>query len=200
MPIDPICGMTVDEDTPFKKEVGGRTYYFCSEHCLRTFENPERELKSMKRRVTIALSGVLLIGLLRVIAFLTLAAGVCLISWAPIPQLPWFTWGYWLFLLTTPVQFIGGWSFYKGAFEALKSGRTNMDVLISMGTLTAYFFSVFVLFFPGVLPVPKGRVLRGLGGHHRVRAHRQVHGGLHEGQHVGCGEEADGHAAEHWPG
>ncbi len=154
MPVDPICGMSVDVDTPFKKEVGGRTY-FCSEQCLRTFENPERELKSMKRRVTIALSGVLLIGLLRVIAFLTLAAGVSLITWAPIPQLPWFTWGYWLFILTTPVQFIGGWSFYKGAFEALKGGTTNMDVLISMGTLTAYLFSVVVLFFPGLLPVPK---------------------------------------------
>ncbi|WP_174590925.1 heavy metal translocating P-type ATPase [Methanocella conradii] len=155
MPIDPICGMSVEVDTPFKREVGGRTYYFCSEQCLRTFENPERELKSMKRRVTIALSGVLLIGLLRVIAFLTLAAGVSIITWAPIPQLPWFTWGYWLFILTTPVQFIGGWSFYKGAFEALKGGTTNMDVLISMGTLTAYLFSVVVLFFPGLLPVPK---------------------------------------------
>ena len=155
MPVDPICGMSVDVDTPFKKEVGGRTYYFCSEQCLRTFENPERELKSMKHRVTIALSGVLLIGLLRVIAFLTLAAGVSLITWAPIPQLPWFTWGYWLFILTTPVQFIGGWSFYKGAFKALKGGTTNMDVLISMGTLTAYLFSVIVLFFPGLLPVPK---------------------------------------------
>lgn len=101
------------------------------------------------------MSGVLLIGLLRVIAFLTLAAGVSLITWAPIPQLPWFTWGYWLFILTTPVQFIGGWSFYKGAFKALKGGTTNMDVLISMGTLTAYLFSVVVLFFPGLLPVPK---------------------------------------------
>ena len=107
----------------------------------------------MRRRVTVALSGVLLIALLRVIALVTLAAGVSLISWAPIPQLPWFTWGYWLFLLTTPIQFIGGWSFYKGAYTALKSRRTNMDVLIALGTSTAYFFSVFVLFFPGVLPV-----------------------------------------------
>jgi Cu+-exporting ATPase len=155
MPIDPICRMTVDTSTPFKKEVGGRIYYFCSENCLRTFENPERELKSMKRRVAVAVSGVLLIGLLRVIAFFTLAAGVTLVTWAPIPQLPWFTWGYWLFILTTPIQFIGGWSFYKSAFKALRAGYTNMDLLISMGTLTAYFFSVIVLFFPGLLPVPE---------------------------------------------
>lgn len=155
MPVDPVCRMTVETSTPFKKEIGGRTYYFCSETCLRTFEAPEKEMKSLKRRVSIALTGVLAIAVLRVVAMLTLAAGVSLISWAPIPQLPWFTWGYWLFILTTPVQFIGGWTFYKGAYKALRAGTLNMDVLISMGTLTAYFFSVFVLFFPGVLPVPE---------------------------------------------
>jgi len=153
MPRDPVCGMYVDEKTAIKKVIGGRTYYFCMESCLKTFEDPERQLKSMKRRVTIALSGVLLLAALRVVAMLTLAAGVTLVTWAPIPSLPWFTWGYWLFILTTPVQFIGGWSFYSGAYAALKARRANMDLLISMGTLTAYFFSVFVLFFPGILPV-----------------------------------------------
>lgn len=107
----------------------------------------------MRRRVSLALSGVLVIAFLRVLAFVTLAAGVSLISWAPIPQLPWFTWGYWLFFLTTPVQIFGGWSFYKGAYTAIKAGKGNMDVLIALGTSVAYLFSVFVLFFPGVLPV-----------------------------------------------
>lgn len=158
MPIDQVCKMTVDESMPFKAEVGGRMYYFCSQDCLQTFLSPERELKSMRRRVSVALSGVLLIALLRVVALATLAAGVSLLSWVPIPQLPWFTWGYWLFLLTTPVQFIGGWSFYKGTYTALKAGKANMDVLIALGTSTAYFFSVFVLFFPGVLPVAERNV------------------------------------------
>lgn len=153
MPIDPVCKMTVDESSPFKAEVGGRMYHFCSQDCMSTFMSPEKEVKSLRRRVAVALSGVLLIAFLRVVAFLTLAAGVSLISWAPIPQLPWFTWGYWLFLLTTPVQIIGGWSFYKGSITALKAGKANMDVLIALGTTTAYLFSVFVLFFPGVLPV-----------------------------------------------
>jgi len=84
---------------------------------------------------------------------LTLAAGVTLIMWAPIPALPWFTWGYWLFLITTPVQFIGGWTFYKGAYHAVKNKALNMDFLVAMGTLTAWGFSSFILFFPGVLPV-----------------------------------------------
>jgi len=150
---DPVCGMRVSKTNSIKKYFDGRIHYFCSEECVRKFESPEEELKSMKKRVSLALSGVLVIALLRVIAMLTLAAGVSIISWAPIPSLPWFTWGYWLFILTTPVQFIGGWTFYKGAYNAIKNKSMNMDFLIAMGTLTAYFFSVFVLFFPGVLPV-----------------------------------------------
>lgn len=150
---DPVCGMEVDEATSIKKVIGGRTYYFCMESCMLRFEDPEKELKSMKQRVAVALSGVMILAALRVVATLSLAAGATLVTWAPIPALPWFTWGYWLFLLTTPVQFIAGWSFYKGAYVALKAHRANMDVLIALGTSTAYFFSVFVLFFPGVLPV-----------------------------------------------
>ena len=153
MPIDPICKMKVDEGTPFKTELGGRMYYFCAQDCLQTFLSPEQELKSMKRRATVALTGVLLIAFLRVVALFALAAGVSLISWAPIPNLPWFTWGYWLFILTTPVQIFGGWSFYKGAWTAIKARRANMDFLIALGTTTAYVYSLIVLFFPGLLPV-----------------------------------------------
>ncbi|MEB3780274.1 MAG: YHS domain-containing protein [Desulfurococcales archaeon] len=46
MPIDPVCGMNVPEDTEFKAEYGGKTYYFCCEHCMLKFKNnPERYLK-----------------------------------------------------------------------------------------------------------------------------------------------------------
>ena len=56
---DLICGMMVDKATALTAERSGRTYYFCSAACQRTFEDPERELSSMRRRVTIALTGVL---------------------------------------------------------------------------------------------------------------------------------------------
>jgi Cu+-exporting ATPase len=154
---DPICGMVISKagavTAGLTAERGGRTWYFCSPACKHTFEDPERELKSMRTRVTIALSGVLALAILRAGAFLALAAGATILSWAPIPALPWFTWGVWLFLLVTPVQFIGGWSFYKGAWTAIRSRAINMDFLIALGTSVAYFYSVAVIFFPEVLPV-----------------------------------------------
>ncbi len=150
---DPICGMVVEKSAALKTERGGRTYYFCSAGCQRTFESPEQELKAMKTRVMIALTGVLALAVLRAAAFLALAAGATLVTWAPIPALPWFTWGMWLFILVTPVQFIGGWGFYVGTWNAIKARSINMDTLIALGTTVAYLYSVAVIFFPDVLPV-----------------------------------------------
>ena len=95
---------------------------------------------------------MLALAILRAAAFLALATGATIVTWAPIPALPWFTWGMWLFILVTPVQFIGGWTFYKGTWAALKSRSINMDTLIAVGTTTAV-YSVAVIFFPWVLPV-----------------------------------------------
>ncbi len=155
---DPVCGMRVSKTNSIKKQFDGRIHYFCSEECVRKFESPEDELKRMKKRVTVAVSGIFIIAVLRLIAMFTLAAGVSLVSWVPIPSLPYFTWGIWLFIITTPVQFIGGWTFYKGAYKAVMNKSLNMDFLIAMGTLTAYIYSMFVVFLPGVLPVDEKNV------------------------------------------
>ncbi len=45
-------------------------------------------------------------------------------------------------LLATPVQFIAGFTFYRGAYFALRNGSANMDVLVSLGTSAAYFYSL----------------------------------------------------------
>ncbi|MBI5946964.1 MAG: heavy metal translocating P-type ATPase [Chloroflexi bacterium] len=150
---DPICGMVIDKATALHAERNGRVYYFCSPNCLRTFESPEQELKAMRTRVSIALTAVLLLAIGRAAAFIALAAGATLLTWAPVPGLPWLTWGRWLFVLVTPVQFFGGWTFYKGAWSAIRTRAINMDFLIALGTSTAYLYSVAVVFFPSVLPV-----------------------------------------------
>lgn len=53
--------------------------------------------------------------------------------------------GYILFLLATPIQFIAGASFYRGAWGALKNKTSSMDTLVALGTSAAYFYSVAVL-------------------------------------------------------
>ncbi len=49
-------------------------------------------------------------------------------------------------VLATPVQFIVGWPFYRGAYNALRNGSANMDVLVALGTSSAYFFSLANMF------------------------------------------------------
>ncbi len=34
---DPVCGMTVEEDTAFHAEREGKTFYFCSDACRQKF-------------------------------------------------------------------------------------------------------------------------------------------------------------------
>ena len=53
-----------------------------------------------------------------------------------------------LFILTTPVQFWVGRSFYSGLKILFKYQRADMNTLISVGTLAAYFYSSAVTFLP----------------------------------------------------
>ncbi|MDP3997684.1 MAG: heavy metal translocating P-type ATPase [bacterium] len=46
------------------------------------------------------------------------------------------------FVLATPVQFIIGSGFYKGAWSSLRMKTFNMDSLIAIGTSSAYFYSL----------------------------------------------------------
>ena len=53
----------------------------------------------------------------------------------------------WQMALATIVQFGLAIPFYKSAWGSIKGGLANMDVLVSLGTLTIYFYSVFMLFY-----------------------------------------------------
>ena len=52
-----------------------------------------------------------------------------------------------------PVYVWSGWKIHKGAWASLLSGRTNMDVLIHLGTTVAFVWSVCVVWAP-TLPNP----------------------------------------------
>jgi len=47
-------------------------------------------------------------------------------------------------ILATPVQLWIGWRFYSGAWNALRGGAGNMDVLVALGTSMAWLYSVVV--------------------------------------------------------
>ncbi|MBA4149857.1 MAG: cation-translocating P-type ATPase [Verrucomicrobia bacterium] len=56
------------------------------------------------------------------------------------------SWYQWVaFVLATIVQVFGGARFYRGAWAQLKIGNSNMDTLVSLGSTTAYIYSLWVL-------------------------------------------------------
>lgn len=55
-----------------------------------------------------------------------------------------------LFFLASVNFAVGGTFFLKGAYKSLKNKSTNMDVLVALGTGTAYVYSILTtFFFPG---------------------------------------------------
>ena len=133
---DPVCGMPVDEEhAAFKAEKGGKTYYFCSEGCMLTFLQPDRELRKLRN-----------------LAIFSLTLGFTLMALMFLPNPPLFSHHIWGLLLATPVQFIAGWRYYSGAWGALKARTANMDTLIVIGSTTAWGYSAFVVLFPALAP------------------------------------------------
>lgn len=66
------------------------------------------------------------------------------LPWVPaLLQNTWFQ-----LILTAPVQFWCGYSFYINTWKALKRHAATMDTLIALGTSAAYFYSVFATLFP----------------------------------------------------
>ncbi len=130
---DPVCGMYVDETkVSLVATVHGRQYYFCSETCLETFLEPEKEMRTLK--------------LLLIFSF-SLSIPTLILSF--LPGLDITIRNFVLFGLATPVQFIAGWRYYRGTLDAIKNRMANMDSLIAVGTSAAWGYSTVVTFFPG---------------------------------------------------
>ncbi|OGN00261.1 MAG: copper-translocating P-type ATPase [Candidatus Yanofskybacteria bacterium RIFCSPHIGHO2_02_FULL_41_29] len=52
---------------------------------------------------------------------------------------------YWI--LSTPIQFIIAWPFYRNTFTSIRVGSANMDVLVVLGTTAAYLYSTIGFLF-----------------------------------------------------
>src|SRR3989344_8262085 len=57
-------------------------------------------------------------------------------------------WIFWL--LATPIQFGVGWPFIQGAITALRAGSASMDVLVVLGTGSAYLLSTIGFLFSDI--------------------------------------------------
>ncbi len=56
------------------------------------------------------------------------------------------------FVLSTPVVLWAGWPFFRRGWSSLVSRHLNMFTLIALGTGTAYVYSLFATFAPGLFP------------------------------------------------
>lgn len=57
----------------------------------------------------------------------------------------WMISAWWQWALATPVQVLLGARFYRGAYRALLAGSGNMDLLVALGTSSAYGLSLYLL-------------------------------------------------------
>ena len=66
---------------------------------------------------------------------------------AMVPAAQFDHWQWISLALASPVVIWGGWPFHQMAWKTLKHGSAGMDTLISIGTLAAYFWSLYALLF-----------------------------------------------------
>lgn len=81
----------------------------------------------------------------RLIICAILAAPVIVLAMIPPLQFPYWQWVS--LLLTIPVVLWGAYPFHHAAFVNARRATTTMDTLISLGTLAAFIWSLYALFF-----------------------------------------------------
>ena len=131
--------MFVPDTTDLVYEKDGEKYYFCSTTCLETFKSPEIEISKLRFKLLVAWS------LSIPVLLITYLTGYFALK------------DYLLFALATPVQVYSGRGFYNGAWNSIKQRTSNMDLLVALGTTTAYLFSLIVT-FAGPSFIPAGSV------------------------------------------
>lgn len=79
----------------------------------------------------------------RLLVSLGLTIPVIALSMIPALQFP--HWPLWALTLATPVVFWGAWPLHHAAWTNLRHGAATMDTLVSLGVLTSYLWSAWML-------------------------------------------------------
>ena len=84
---------------------------------------------------------------IRLIVAVVLSVPVLLVSMIPPLQFP--AWQWVSFALATPVVWWCGWTFHRGAWQALRHRGFSMDSLVSLGSAVAWAWSAVAVIFLG---------------------------------------------------
>ncbi len=75
------------------------------------------------------------------------ALTIPVVAMSMIPALQFDNWQWLCLTLAAPVVVWGGWPFHRAAVLNARHGATSMDTLISVGTVAAFVWSLYALFF-----------------------------------------------------
>ena len=129
-------------------DLGYRAVEVAGEGRVEDRERPMREsaIRGWRTRfwVSAILTVPIVLGALRDFHYL----GRVIPAFLSIPYLQW--------ALATPIQFWGGWPFYRGTWAGLKHATADMNTLIAVGSSAAYLYSVATIFFPGFFVTASG--------------------------------------------
>ncbi|MFC4778887.1 heavy metal translocating P-type ATPase [Paenibacillus sp. GCM10023252] len=132
------ASVTYDEALVSRRQIEEKVealgYGILRESVLPGGDGRKRELRSQWMRFVVSL-------LLSLPLLWAMAGHFSWTSFLYVPEL--FMNAWFQLSLATPVQFIIGWPFYKGAYKALRNGSANMDVLVVLGTSAAYGYSLY---------------------------------------------------------
>jgi P-type Cu+ transporter len=131
----PLCGMALEPRTATLEE------------------EPNPEYDDMQRRFVISLA---LTAPILILAMAGMLPGRLLARLVPESLRAWVE-----LALATPVVVWGGWPFFVRGWQSIVHRSLNMFTLISIGTGTAYFYSLVATVVPGIFPAsfrgPSGR-------------------------------------------
>ncbi|HEX7556095.1 MAG TPA: heavy metal translocating P-type ATPase [Leptolinea sp.] len=109
---------------------------------LLTASSTQRQKERFQERISLQLIGAIAFGMQVMILYLVQLYPLYSLGLSSSPEVRRIQYMVWA--LTTPVLFFGGLTFLIGAWRAMLAKTANMDSLVSLGVLSAYFYSVYV--------------------------------------------------------